>query len=67
MEVSKCLGTSLIVLSEAAKAGCLCEGSLNDPSSDQKNEAALGLRQLDDLERDPVLGGCGSGLLTGVA
>ena len=58
-EVEACedLGGPLIVLGEPSEAGGPGEGTLDDPSSGQENEAAFGLGQLDDAEFDAVLGG----------
>ena len=67
MEVCKRLGGSFIVLDEPSKPRCPCEGPLHDPSSGQEHEAALGLRQLDDVKGDAVFGGRGGGLVAGVA
>ena len=60
-------GIALVVLDEAAETRGPGEGSLNDPSSGQQDEAFLGLRQLDDLEPDAVPPGGIGGSLPGVA
>lgn len=57
MEVCEGLGASFVVFDEPSEAGRPGEGSLDDPSSWQQNESALGLRQLDDFEGNSVLGG----------
>ena len=67
MEVREGLSASFVVFDEPSEAGDPGEGSLDTPPSGQQHEAALGLRQLDDVERNAVLGGGGRGLLSGVA
>ena len=56
MEAGEGLGISLVVLDEPAEPGGPCEGSFDDPSARQQDEAALGLGQFDDLEVDAMLG-----------
>ena len=67
MEVGEGLGASLVVFDEPAEAGRPCEGSLDNPSSGQEHEAALGFRQRDDLERDALFSGRCGGLFSGIA
>jgi hypothetical protein len=42
-------------LTRSSKAGCPGEGSFDDPSAWQENEAALGFGEFDDFERYAVL------------
>jgi len=67
MEVGEGLGAPLVVFDEPAEAGSPCEGSLDNRSSGQEHEAALGLRQLDDLERDAMFSGRCGGLFSCIA
>ena len=63
MEIGEGLCASLVVFHEPSEASGPCEGPLDDPSSGQEDEAAFGLWQLDDLERDAMFGGRCCGLL----
>ena len=58
---------AFIVLDEASALCGPCEGSLDDPSSWQQHEAALGLGQSHDFQRDAVLSGGFEGLWSGIA
>jgi hypothetical protein len=46
--------SALVVADEAAEAGLPGEGPLHHPAARQEDEAAFGLRELDDLEVDAV-------------
>jgi transposase InsO family protein len=51
VEVGKGAGVARVVRHQAPKAGSPSEGSFYDPASPQQDKAALGLGQLDDLQR----------------
>jgi len=61
------LGVSFAILDEPSEAGCPCEGSLHPPAAGQEDEAALGLRQFDDLESEAMPGGGFPGALARAA
>lgn len=65
MDICEILRTFFVVFDETWKRGA-GDGALDDPSSQQPNEAAPGLGQVEDLERDTVLGRRRNGFLAGV-
>ena len=67
VEICERAGIALVVLDEASEADRPGEGALDHPGSRQQDEAALGLRQSDDLQCDAVLARSLSRPLPGVA
>lgn len=47
-------GQASVIPGQAAKAGGPAETALDDPAAREQHEAAPGLRELDDLQGDPV-------------
>lgn len=58
-------GQAPVVPGQAAKAGGPAETALDDPAAREQHEAAPGLRELDDLQGDPVRTSGFGGILAG--
>jgi hypothetical protein len=55
VEICEGAGIALVVLGEAAEARGPSKGSFHHPAARQQDEAALGVRQFDDVQGDAVL------------
>src|SRR5260221_13057560 len=67
MQAIEGVGQSFIIAGQATKTRQPTKRPLNDPPTRQKDEALLGIRQLDDDQANAMFGGGLFGLVSGIA